>query len=185
MSNFIASKFGSKKGCLRYLCYGARDLLLREYVRYGKIPKGTTRVVFVCKGNICRSAAAEVFFKKYSDLPCVSVGLETTSGNAANNRVMEIVKGFDVSLSAHRTTAINDFNVLPGDLYVCMEPENILQLERRYGKMNNISLLGKFGSPQRVYIHDPYNANIQYANNCIKFIYDAVKELSLKVENES
>jgi protein-tyrosine-phosphatase len=137
----------------------------------------------VCKGNICRSAAAEVFFKEVSDFPCVSLGLDTTSGNAANERVIEIVKDFGVSLNAHRTTALADFRAQSGDVYVCMEPDHILQLEKWLGSMSNIALLGKFGSPKNVYIHDPYNTNIEYAQACIKYIYDAVKKLSRQLSS--
>lgn len=181
MRNYIASVYGSKRGCWRYIYYGAKDLLFGEYRRYGHVPLQVSRVVFVCKGNICRSAAAEVFFKGLSDFPCVSLGLDTTSGNAANDRVIEIVKNFGVSLEDHRTTAIKDFQIQPGDIYVCMEPDHIFQLEKWLGSISNIALLGKFGSPNSVYIHDPYNSNIEYAQACIKYIYDSVKKLSQHV----
>jgi protein-tyrosine-phosphatase len=181
MRNYIATAYGSKRGCWRYMYYGIKDWLFGEYRRYGHVPSQVSRVVFVCKGNICRSAAAEVFFKDVSDFPCVSLGLDTTSGNAANDRVIEIVKDFGVSLDEHRTTAIKDFQAQQGDIYVCMEPDHIFQLEKWVGSVSNIALLGKFGNPNNVYIHDPYNSNNEYAQACIKYIYEAVRKLSHQV----
>lgn len=181
MLNYIATAYGSKKGCWRYLYYSAKDFLFGEYRNYGRVPAETSRIVFVCKGNICRSAAAEVFLKKISDFPCVSLGLDTTSGNTANERVMDIVKDFGISLEQHRTTALKDFIAQPRDVYICMEPDHIVQLEKWLGSINNIALLGKFGRPKNVYIHDPYNSNNEYARACIKYIHQAVKELSLQI----
>jgi protein-tyrosine phosphatase len=183
MLDYIATAYGSKRGCWRYMYYVAKDFLFGEYRHYGKVPEKISRVVFVCKGNICRSAAAEVFFKNISDFPCGSLGLDTTSGNSANDRVMGIVKDFGVSLDEHKTTALKDFKAQAGDIYVCMEPDHILQLEKWLGSVNNIALLGKFGTPRNVYIHDPYNSNDEYAQACIKYIYEAVKKLSQEIHN--
>jgi protein-tyrosine phosphatase len=181
IDDFIASKYGSKKGFVRYYYFNTLDFFFSSYKRFGVIPNQISRIVFVCKGNICRSPAAEAFFKKHSNLPCVSFGLDTTSGKTANEKVMEIAKEFDIDLVSHKTTSARDFTTCNGDLFVCMEPDNIQQLEFYFGEAVPTLLLGKCSKHQKVYIHDPFNANTDYTRACIAFINEAVSGLSNKL----
>lgn len=186
ISKYIGDVYGSKRGFLRHLACLVQDKLFNSYSKNKKLPGGVSRVVFVCKGNVCRSAVAEWSFKLNSGIDCCSVGLETTTGNSANDRIRDISRGYGISLDEHVTTDINDFSHLKGDLFVCMEPSQIKQLEEKIGAQSSI-LLGFFGSPQRAYIHDPYNSNIVFAEECIKYIASAVKQFSdrLPVELKS
>lgn len=171
---FIQNQYGSKKGFVRFIYY---YFLQKLHKKFDVIPEGITRVVFVCKGNICRSAAAESYFKSRNTFKCCSLGLDTTSGKPANARICSIAKKYGVNLDSHLTTDVSDFVPMAGDFYVCMEPAHIKQLNQKIGNVP-VALLGLFGSPQVSYIHDPYNANDEFADNCIQYILAAVDELS-------
>jgi len=173
ISKYIANVYGSKRGLLQYLRCLAKDNILNSYGKNKILPNNISRVVFVCKGNVCRSAVAEWCFKSNSDIECCSVGLDTTSGNGANERIRELSRSYGISLDGHVTTAIEDFAPAPGDLFICMEPNQIEQLEQKIGARPAV-LLGFFGRPQSAYIHDPYNANEVFAEGCIKYISSAV-----------
>ena len=177
ISNYIANVYGSKRGLLQYLSCLAKDNVLNSYGKNKILPENVSRVVFVCKGNICRSAVAESCFKLNNEIDCCSVGLDTTSGNGANERIRELSRAYGISLDDHVTTSIEDFEPAKGDLYICMEPNQVVQLERKIGH-HSVVLLGFFGSPQSAYIHDPYNANEVFAEDCIKYISSAVDCLS-------
>jgi protein-tyrosine phosphatase len=172
-SEYIANHFGGKKGLLRLVSFQFINIFTGRYNSYRKIPFRPNRIVFVCKGNICRSALAEHYFRSVSDIPAASIGLDTNTGKAANERVTEEAKALGIDLSNHRTTAIKDFDAMPGDLYVCMEPEHISGLRSQISDAP-VALLGFYGKPKRIYIHDPYMAKIGYVRFCNSYITHGV-----------
>lgn len=177
----FAARFGGKKAFLKYIYFAIKGFFNGYRSRYGQLANIPGRVVFVCKGNICRSAFAEWYFKKHSDFPCVSLGVDTTSGVDANARIHTLAADIDVDLSGHKTTAINDFTAQNGDLYVCMEPDHIEKLSVIKAD-KEIVLLGLFTSPTAVYIHDPYSSADFYAQTCLKQIAFGVDNLIAHIE---
>lgn len=174
-------KFGGKKAFLKYIYLAARGFVSGYHANYGRITNTPGRVVFVCKGNICRSAFAEWYFKKYSNFPCVSLGVDTTSGVDANARIHSLAAGMDVDLGPHKTTAVEDFAAQHGDLFVCMEPDHIEKLSV-IKTDKKIILLGLLTSPTGVYIHDPYSSSDMYAQECLKKIAYSVDNLITHIE---
>jgi protein-tyrosine phosphatase len=155
---FIMNKFGSKKGLLRYLRdeVSCRIGLFRDYTRWEAAPK---RLVFVCQGNICRSALAEWVFKSHSDIEVISLGLNTHTGKGANSRLLKIAhERKNIDLSEHKTTSVEDYTPSPGDVFVCMEASHIKTMER-LGYNGPFLLLGSFGTKKTFRINDPYSAN--------------------------
>jgi glycosyltransferase involved in cell wall biosynthesis/protein-tyrosine-phosphatase len=180
----MADNYGGKKGYLRNSWHQVTGTLSGGALRYARIPANTERVVFVCKGNVCRSAAAEHAFRKYCTLPTASIGLDTDTGKGANPRITQVARAMGVDMSNHLTTAKDDFIPKETDLFVCMEPIHIAQVKRAY-KTNNVVLLGFFGQPKRVYIHDPYSSTDAYAAFCTTYIYRAVKTLANQLDKRA
>ena len=59
MSDWICRNYGRKQGLLRSLYHSLMDRT-GQYTRLGIVDWGRVeRLVFVCQGNICRSAYAE------------------------------------------------------------------------------------------------------------------------------
>lgn len=179
-SPYIARTFGSKKGMLRLAYYHTINLFTGRFTRYQHVPSKVERIVFVCKGNICRSALAEKYFRSISTLPVTSIGLDTTSGKPANARVLEEAKALNIDLSSHRTTAIKDFTPHENDFFICMEPKHVHDLNT-YVSNANVSLLGMFGQNKRIYLHDPYMAKIDYVRLCNQYIVNSVTTLNNKL----
>lgn len=165
----LSASYGSKKGLLKYYRY---LLLYNLGCRFGtnNITQATIeRVVFVCKGNICRSAYAEAYAKRIGKVPCISLGLDTTQGKPANERVIKWCTTRGLSLESHRTTELAKFEVRDTDVFVCMEPSQSEQL-RKILPNANIQLLGLSGKPKIPYIHDPYSSSDDYLNHCLEVI---------------
>lgn len=135
------------------------------------------RVVFVCKGNICRSPVAEYAFKRVSSLKCLSAGLDTTVGCLANERVVAIAAKHCLDLSRHKTTELNTVGLASSDLVVCMEPTHFFQLKKQCKNLK-VVLLGRYGVPSKIYIHDPYGAGDDYAEGCVEYIIGSVEKLA-------
>ena len=172
---YIMSKFGSKKGFLRYL----RDALsyrvgsFRQYTQWETPPE---RLVFVCQGNICRSALAEWVFKSHSAIEAISLGLNTHSGKGANPRLLKIAnERKKIDLSSHQTTSVEDYVPKSGDAFVCMEASHIKQMES-LGYTGPFLLLGSFGQKKTYRINDPYSANDTYmAKTVDDIVYHTVE----------
>lgn len=179
--DYMKAQYGGKKAFLRYWYHAVLNLLFGRYRQYGKMPKDIKRIVFVCKGNICRSALAEWVFKSQSDIPCCSLGVDTTSGEDANERISSLAKAIGFNLSEHKTTAIKDFVVEQGDLYVCMEPAHLDPLTTQLST-NKVFLLGLLENTKGVYIHDPYAACDEYARNCVKNIVTLASQLAAEAK---
>jgi len=138
------------------------------------------RLVFVCKGNICRSAYAEVIARSLG-VEAVSCGLDTGNGLPANADAIEAAKARGVDLSRHKTTPIQLFEQKKGDLFIAMEPWQAEKLENEFGIKHNVSLLGVWADMKRPHIQDPYGASSVYFNNCFVYIEKSVSEVIKKI----
>lgn len=176
--------FGSRRGLLNFLKFFLLQAFLHRYSKYGVLPSKIERVVFVCKGNICRSALAEAVFKSEVSRMVTSFGLDTTSGCSAHPPIIEAAKILGYDLDKHITTDVTDFVAQVNDVYVCTEPSHILQLEKCIPNCN-IVLLGLWGSPKRVYIHDPYSTDESYVLYISKFLRHATQVFVKDIENNS
>ncbi len=94
----------------------------------------TTRVLFVCLGNICRSPTAEGVFTRIAagqDIEVDSAGTASWHiGNPPDSRAIAEAarKGYDLSPLRARQVNQNDFNVF--DYIIAMDNSNLSNLER-------------------------------------------------------
>src|SRR5260221_4913008 len=116
--SWIATNFGTFRGAVRLtLSYGqVATGAAPRYIDWSK----TNRLVFVCRGNICRSAFAEIVGREHQ-LPSASFGLSTTTGLPANSQAIKMAMGLRVDMSKHVATDVSDFIAAPGDLLMAME----------------------------------------------------------------
>jgi protein-tyrosine phosphatase len=180
----IRRLFGSRRGTLNFLKFAIAQIFFRRYSKYGVLPSKIERVVFVCKGNICRSALAEAVFKKEVSRSVASFGLDTTTGCPAHPPMMKVAKTLGYDLDEHVTTNVTSFVAQDNDVYVCTEPSHIKQLEKSLPHCN-VVLLGLWGSPKRVYIHDPYSADEPYVLYISEFLRNATQMFVKEIENSS
>lgn len=137
------------------------------------------RLVFVCHGNICRSAFADVLARDLG-MDAASFGLSTSTGLPAHQPIVEAARQRGTDLGGHRTTRVEDFEPHPGDLLLTMEVRQITRL-RANPRFNvcKIDLLGRYaGVP---HIHDPYRLNQVYTGICLTRIDRAVRTLVKRI----
>jgi protein-tyrosine phosphatase len=168
--NAIDRNFGTVRGLVRLgLSYG--QVLAVPAADLARVQ----RLVFVCQGNICRSAFADVLARDLK-MSAASFGLSTTSGLSAHPPVIDAARELSVELSGHRTTTVADFDSRPGDLLLAMEVRQVTKLRRdpRFAELQ-IDLLGRYaGLP---HVHDPYQLNDDYVRICLIRIDRAVRGL--------
>lgn len=177
LSERIKNRYGSKHGLLRYVKYSVLRML-GVYSRFNKIDfTNVTRLVFVCKGNICRSPLAEAVARKHN-IPSMSFGLDTRGNAPADPRAIAWASANGYDLNKHVTVRVDQYQPQPGDLLVGMEPKHAYELEQRFAQAPvQITVLGLWLSRPLAYLHDPYNTNAQYFDLCETLVQAAVLEL--------
>lgn len=169
---------GGRRAYLRYLYwraagwFGQLDLWRETDLRV------TERLVFVCKGNICRSPYAEARAREFG-LPAESAGLLADSGQSADKEFALVAHAMGLNLTSHRARNIGELTISSRDTLLVFEPGQARALSERswQGGRPTVILLGLLCSPPVPYIHDPYGARKSYAKVCAVRIDQAVKEL--------
>ncbi|MBE0549176.1 MAG: phosphotyrosine protein phosphatase [Rubrivivax sp.] len=141
-----------------------------------QLPATTTRLVFVCLGNINRSAFAESVARELGANTC-SIGLSTTTGAPAFHKTIRFAPEFGLDLAQHKATDIGDYEFEPGDLLLVMEVRHARRLVARGIPAESVVLLGHWASPRRIHLHDPHVLSDAYFRTCFTLIRSAVHGL--------
>jgi protein-tyrosine phosphatase len=137
-------------------------------------PAQVRRLVFVCQGNICRSAFADVAGRQ-AGLNTASFGLSTTSGRAAHEPAIAAARALGHDLSDHQAIDLKDYAPQPGDLLLAMEVRQLRRLaaDPRLGDLPRM-LLGRWTRPMLPHLHDPYGLDDRYMATCLARIDKAI-----------
>lgn len=125
-----------------------------------------TKILFICHGNICRSAAAEVVFRQKTEE--TGLGDMVVAGSAAATREETgndiyppmkktlIARGYMPGRHAARQTVREDYG--KWDKIVCMDRENIDDMLWIYGgdPQGKLSLLLDWAGKKGSEIEDPW-----------------------------
>lgn len=173
LRDFASARYGSRRGMVAAWAHGA---LYRAGVhrRFRAIDWARVdRLVFVCRGNICRSAFAEIVAREHG-IEAASCGLDTHNGKPAHPKAIVAARAKGYDLSRHETTRIESMTPRSSDLFVMMEPAQVGPAMRKTGEECAYTLAGIWGVPPRPYIHDPYNTQDDYFSACFDFLEGAV-----------
>jgi len=172
----LRTNHGTLRGWVRYLL-GQIEGIAGPGERYRLlIPQEVSRLVFVCLGNINRSAFAQAVAQTAGAYG-VSVGLSTTTGVSATDQAREVSAELGFSLDTHQATNFADFQALPGDLFIVMELRHAHRLAAHGIPPQQIILLGHWARPMRYHIHDPQTLSTEYFRSCFAVILPAVRYL--------
>jgi protein-tyrosine phosphatase len=176
LAHVLQTNYGTFRGWVRALLGQLEFISGRLDPYLTPEPSQVHRLVFVCLGNINRSAfAAEV--ARAQGMPVCSIGLNTTTGTRAFHAAVITAQRFGIDLSAHAATDIKDYDYRPGDLLLAMEVRHIRQLLARGIPPCVIAPLGHWASPHRIHLHDPHTLSDEYFRTCFALIHSAVINL--------
>ena len=184
LSGWLKDNYGSRRGFIR--TWRHRFLyLLGRYKANQKIDwDSVERLVFVCKGNICRSAYAEAIARSMG-LETTSCGVQTIVDFPANPDAVKAAKKRGVDLESHRTTPIMYMVLRKTDLLVAMEPWHIEYMQRYIMRDHHYTLLGLWHKPVRPLLQDPYGLSSGYFDHCFNYIEESVYVISEKVKESA
>lgn len=151
--------------------------------------------MFVCTGNICRSAMADAYlkyllkkFKIEDKVEVASCGIEADTGDTATKYAMEVISCYGANLEKHKARNIHKFNLKDFDKILVMTVEH----KRRVCEMapeltDRIELLKKYMKPnasEYMNIDDPWGLSLEVYKNCAAEIVNCVDNLVKKLLEE-
>lgn len=173
----LNSSYGTWRGYVRHALAACEHLVGRHSVWTSPPATSTRRLVFVCLGNINRSAFGEAVARALA-LPTVSLGLSTTTGAHATEMACRQARRQGFDLTRHRATNLEDFKVEANDLFLVMELRHARQLVARGIPSDAIRMLGHWARPARLHLHDPHTLSAAYFETCFTLIESAVRNFA-------
>lgn len=143
-------------------------------------------IMFVCTGNICRSAMAEYLLKKKAEekgkeLEIHSCGTYAEDGDMSTYEAIETLKDdYNIDLSKHRATNITKSDIQKSDLILCATNNHKLFVLRMFpelaGKVFTIKEYAGIDSAN-IDISDPWGYGMMVYRKCATEINDLLDKI--------
>ncbi|MBC7680969.1 MAG: phosphotyrosine protein phosphatase [Ferruginibacter sp.] len=172
------TNYGTLRGAVRVLLGQVEYVLGRTEPYLHPRLQDTHRLVFVCLGNINRSAFSEAVARGQGVHTC-SIGLSTTTGHPAFHKAIATAQPLGLDLASHTATDLSDYRFRPTDLLLVMEIRHAHQLRAAGYPAASIALLGHWAAPHRIHLHDPHELSDAYFRTCFSLLQSAVQGLVL------
>jgi protein-tyrosine-phosphatase/predicted ATP-grasp superfamily ATP-dependent carboligase len=140
----------------------------------------STRILFVCYGNINRSALAEQYLKQLlgSEAPVSSCGFHVPDGRPLDPTMRSLADAAGIRFGDWSSQTVSRKIVDDADIVFAMEARHIVRLVRAYpqarGRTFLLSCVTKPGTIP-LEIEDPFGADAGIYNRCIQHITFATK----------
>ena len=101
------------------------------------------KIMFICTGNICRSAMAHWLMKKklqdknIGDIQVYSSGIFAMEGDVPTEEAIEVMREYGVDLKQHRATITAKSNIQEMDLILCMTTSHKQNLIHMYPNLQD------------------------------------------------
>jgi protein-tyrosine phosphatase len=153
------------------------------------VPKLVGSIVFVCKGNICRSPFAAALATRYllaaqsAHLRCHSAGITASQAARPPQEACEAATAYETSMLDHRPELLTEAIIDAYDMVVVMEASQLRQLRRQYAQFQHRLFLLPLFEPespwgfQRYNISDPYGHPAEAYAACYRRIDNAIRAL--------
>ena len=142
------------------------------------------RLLFVCKGNICRSPFAEKYARKiFSEIIDVtSSGYFPEANRVSPNNAIEAASEMGIDISAHRSKVLKEKDIRDADVVFTFDSENRRTLLACYPEAKSkVFLLGIAAVSGTLFIDDPYGKNKKEYMRTYRLIAQSLDVLNQKL----
>ena len=149
------------------------------------------KIMFICTGNVCRSAMAEWYMKKRIkeeklDIEVYSSGIYGEEGSGASYSAIEVMKEYGVNMDEHVATATAKSNIKNMDLILCATNSHKQILIQMYPELKEkIFTIKEYAYNDKIEnkdISDPWGYDITVYRHCAKELVDAIDKIILKIK---
>lgn len=155
------------------------------------------KIMFICTGNICRSAMAEWLLKKkvkdlrLDNIEVCSCGVYAETNDVSTWEAKRVMKDeYDVDLNNHRATNIRKSNIKKMDLILCATNSHKIAVLDLYPELEGkVYTMKEYVGYNRDYhdkidIKDPWGYDIETYRSCASEIDECLELLLKKVNSE-
>lgn len=158
-------------------------------MRNPPLPQKVASVLFVCKGNICRSPFAEHIARRYAreagleHVRFLSAGISANPTSACTPEAVDVAASMGLALDGHRPTRLTQALVDEVDLLVVMEPAQVDGVGRHWPTAREKLWLLPLLDPspkdayERCHIEDPFGQSEGIYRICYARVDRAVRAL--------
>lgn len=147
------------------------------------------KIMFICTGNICRSAMAEWLMKKLVkdnniEAKIYSSGIFAEDGDIPTYNAIEAIKEYGVDLREHRATNIRRSKIEDMDIILCAtnsHKNNVINMYPNLkDKIYTIKEYAGFNESD-LDIQDPFGYDIETYRFCASAINDCLEKIKDKI----
>lgn len=141
-------------------------------------------VIFICTGNICRSAMADGYLKyrlkelgKEQDVKVSSAGTHAKNGEASPEYAKRAIAKYGANIKTHAATTLENAKMHSADYILVMTERHKTDVIAKYPELEGrIKLLGEYAKDKEYEeIDDPWGYSFDVYENCAKEIVDSVE----------
>ena len=150
------------------------------------------KIMFICTGNICRSAMARCILedKFYgTEHEVYSCGTYAEDGNQSTFSAIEVMREYGLNLKNHRATNIRNSKIEEMDLILCMTWSHKNMVQQMYPELKDKIYTFKeyvnYDETGRdIDIRDPWGYDIEVYRFCASEIEICINKLMKMIDNK-
>ena len=146
------------------------------------------KIMFICTGNICRSAMAEAMLtkmlknEKKQDVEVYSSGIYAQTGDSPTLDAIEVMEEYDVDLKSHRATNTKESKIEEMDVILCATLSHKVAVMQEYPqlkeKVYTMKEYAEISKQNNDYdISDPWGYGITTYRKCAAEIDTCLKQI--------
>lgn len=140
-------------------------------------------IMFICTGNICRSAMAHAMLEKKikeinKDIEVYSCGIFAENGDISTNEAVQTMKEYDIDLKKHKATNIQNSNIKDMDIILCATTAHKNNVINMYPELKEkiFTMKEYAGYNNDLDIKDPWGYGIDVYKRCAKEIEECINK---------